>query len=114
MKALLPLMPLMSLLLAAAPAFATPVTPATCPAAGDQLADALDAAKRRVGRDADVRVLFEVDADGRARLVNLQGSRQYQAPVRIAVGGLQCQPGTPQQYVLDIRFTEPARGPSNQ
>ncbi|MFG6463671.1 hypothetical protein ACG04Q_19005 [Roseateles sp. DXS20W] len=111
MKALLPLMPL---LLAAAPAFATPATPASCPAAGDQLADALDAAKRRVGRDAEVRVLFEVGADGRARLVNLQGSRQYQTPVRLAVGELQCQPGTPQQYVLDIRFAEPARGPSTR
>lgn len=108
MQALLPLLPL---LLAAAPAFATP---AHCPAAGDQLADALDAAKRRVGRDAEVRVLFEVAADGRARLVNLQGSRQYQTPVRLAVGGLECEAGTPQQYVLDIRFAEPARGPSTR
>lgn len=110
MKVILPLLTL-ALAKAAAPAFATP---ANCPAAGDQLADALDAAKRRVGRDAEVRVLFEVGADGRARLVNLQGSRQYQTPVRLAVGDLQCQAGTPQQYALDIRFAEPARGPSTR
>lgn len=108
------ILPLLTLALAAAPAFATPAPAANCPAAGDQLADALDAAKRRVGRDAEVRVLFEVGADGRARLVNLQGSRQYQTPVRLAVGDLQCQAGTPQQYVLDIRFAEPARGLSTR
>lgn len=67
-----------------------------------------------MGRDGEVRVLFEVGADGRARLVNLQGSRQYQTPVRLAVGDLQCHAGMPQQYVLDIRFTEPARGPSTR
>lgn len=102
MKALLPLL---SVLLAAAPAFADP---AVCPAAGDQLADALDAAKRRVGRDGEVRVLFDVGADGRARLVELQGSHLYRAPVRIAMGMLECQAGTPQQYVVNIRFAEPS------
>ena len=99
MKAILPL-----LLLAATSAFAAP---ATCPDVGEQLSDYLASAKRRVGSDGEVRVEFEVDAEGRKRLIALDGSRQYRSPVRIAVDTLDCQRGTPQRYVLNIRFADP-------
>lgn len=99
MKAILPL-----LLLAAAPAFAAP---ATCPEVGEQLSEYLASAKQRVGSDGEVRVEFEVDAEGRTRLLALDGSRQYRSPVRIAMQTLDCQRGTPQRYVLNIRFADP-------
>lgn len=100
MKNLLPL-----LALAAAPAFAAP---AACPQVGEQLTEYLASAKQRVGLDGEVQVEFEVGADGRAQLIALDGSRQYRSPVRIAVSSLDCQRGTPQRYVLNIRFTDPA------
>jgi hypothetical protein len=100
MKAFLPL-----LLLAALPtAFAAP---AACPDAGEQLSEYLASAKQRIGFDGEVRVEFEVGADGRPRVVELDGSRQYRSPLRIAVQTLDCQAGTPQRYVLNIRFAEP-------
>lgn len=99
MKAILPL-----LLLAAAPAFAAP---AACPQVGEQLSEYLASAKQRVGSDGEVRVEFDVDAKGRARIVALDGTRRYRTPVRIAIDSLDCQPGTPQHYVLDIRFVDP-------
>jgi outer membrane biosynthesis protein TonB len=97
-----PLLPL--LLFAAAPAFAAP---AACPQADGQLSEYLASAKQRIGFDGEVRVEFEVGADGRARLIGLQGTRSYQAPVRSAVDSLECQAGTPQRYVLNIRFADP-------
>lgn len=100
MKAILPL-----LLLAAAPAFAAP---AACTDVGEQLSEYLASAKQRVGFDGEVRVEFEVDAEGHTRLISLDGSRQYRSPTRIAVNSLDCQRGTPQRYVLNIRFAEPA------
>ena len=99
MKVILPL-----LLLATAPAFAAP---ATCPEVGEQLSEYLASAKQRVGADGEVRVEFEVDAGGRARIVTLDGSRSYRTPVRIAVDSLDCQRGSPQRYVLNIRFADP-------
>ena len=107
MKAILPL-----LLLAAAPAFADPTGPsvgaaADCPLVGEQLSEALASAKQRVGRDGEVRVEFDVDARGRARLVHVNGTRAYRTPVRIAMDALDCRAGTPQRYVLNIRFAEP-------
>jgi len=103
MKAFLPL-----LLLATAPAFANPVTPATCPEASEHLAEYLASAKQRVGAEGEVRVEFEVGADGRTDVVGLQGSRAYMTPVRIAMSTLECRAGTPQRYVLNIRFADPA------
>jgi len=100
MKAILPL-----LLLAAAPAFAAP---AACPDVNEQLSEYLASAKQRVGFDGEVRVEFEVDAEGRAQLLALDGSRLYRSPVRIAMSTLECQRGTPQRYVLNIRFADPA------
>jgi hypothetical protein len=102
MKAILAL-----LLLAAfnaSPAFAAP---ATCPQVGEQLSEYLASAKQRVGSDGEVRVEFEVNAKGRAQIVALDGSRSYRGPVRIAVDSLDCQRGTPQRYVLNIRFADP-------
>lgn len=104
MKACLPLL----LLAASAAAPAAFAAPAACPELGEQLSDYLASAKRRVGSDGEVRVEFEVGADGRPRVVELDGSRQYRSPVRIAMSTLDCQPGTPQRYVLNIRFAEPA------
>lgn len=108
MKALLPL-----LLLAAAPAFAhpdapdAPAEPAKCPQVAEQLAELLASAKQRIGYDGEVRVVFDVDAQGRARPAGLTGSRNYQTPVRLAMASLECQPGTPHRYVLNIRFADP-------
>lgn len=101
MKTCLPL-----LLLAAAPAFAAP---STCPQVAEQLSEALASAKQRVGRDGEMRVEFEVDAQGQARVVSMDGTRSYRTPVRIAVDTLDCDRGTPQRYVLNIRFAEPVR-----
>ena len=102
MKALLPL-----LLLAAAPAFAAPAGPAACADINEHLTEYLASAKQRVGSEGEVRVEFEVDANGRTRLVGLQGSRPYLTPVRIAMSTLECERGTPHSYVLNIRFAEP-------
>lgn len=101
MKALL--LPLF--LLAATPAFADP---ATCPQAAEQLAESLAGAKQRIGFEGEVRLEFDVDAGGRPQLVTLSGSRVYRAAVRTALQSLDCQRGTPQRYVLNIRFAEPA------
>ena len=101
MKAMLPLL----LLLAAAPVFANP---AACPEVGEQLSEYLASAKQRIGSDGEVRVEFEVDAQGRTQLIALDGSRQYRGPVRIAMSALECQRGTPQRYVVNIRFADPA------
>jgi hypothetical protein len=95
------------LLFATMPALAAP---ATCPQAAGQLSEYLASAKQRIGFDGEVRVEFEVGADGRTRVIGLQGSRPYQAPVRIAMDSLDCQAGTPQRYVLNIRFADPATG----
>jgi hypothetical protein len=105
MKTLLPL-----LLLAALPAFAAPTAsdaPAACPDLPGQLSDYLASAKQRIGLDGEVRVEFDVDAAGRTRLVAMDGTRSYRAPVRIAVDTLDCQAGQPQRYVLNIRFADP-------
>ncbi|MFG6432440.1 hypothetical protein [Roseateles sp. LYH14W] len=96
---------LLPLLLSAAPAFAAP---AACPEAGEHLAEYLASAKQRIGAEGEVRVEFEVGADGRTQLVGLQGSRAYLTPVRIAMDTMACRAGTPQRYVLNIRFANPA------
>lgn len=99
---------LMLLLAASSTAFADP---AACPEAGAQLTESLAGAKQRIVHDGEVRVEFEVDADGRPRLLALDGSRVYRTPVRIALQSLACQGGTPQRYVLNIRFADRATPP---
>lgn len=91
------------LFIAAAPAFAAP---APCAQLGEQLSESLASARQRVDRDGLVRVAFDVDAEGRARVVSVEGSRNYRTPVRLAVDSLECQRGEPQRYVLDIRFAD--------
>ncbi|MFN3861688.1 MAG: hypothetical protein ACK4R2_09490 [Roseateles sp.] len=99
MKSLLAL-----LLVTALPAFAQS---ARCPTAAEQLSEYLASAKQRVGAEGEVRVEFEVGADGRAQPLSVQGERRYRTPVRIAMHSLECQAGTPQRYALTIRFVEP-------
>lgn len=101
MKAFLPL-----LMLAATPAFANPVASASCAQTAEQLTDYLASAKRRVDRDGEVRAEFDVGADGRPRLVSVQGTRVYRTPVRTAIDSLDCRGGTPQRYVVHIRFAD--------
>lgn len=103
MKAILPLL-LPLLTMTAAPAFSAP---ASCPQASEQLSDYLAPAKRRIGADGEVRVEFRVDADGQAQVLSMDGTRIYRTPVRTAVDVLECQAGTPQHYVLNIRFADP-------
>ena len=98
---------IVSLLLAALPAAVAHAEPAACPAANEQLGEYLASAKQRIGNDGEVRVEFDVDAQGRARIVTLDGTRRYRTPVRIAVDSLDCQRGAPQRYVLNIRFVDP-------
>lgn len=97
-----------ALLLAAAPALADPApAPARCPLAAEQLSDDLASARQRIGLAGEVQAEFEVDADGRTRVVALQGTRRYRTPVRTALHTLDCRPGTPQRYALHIRFVDP-------
>ena len=102
MKFLLPL-----LIITAAPAaFAQADTPARCAQLGDQLTEYLASARQRIGQDGEVRIAFDVDARGRTQLHEVDGTRRYLTPVRIAVNSLDCQAGTPQRYVLHIRFAD--------
>lgn len=104
MKALLPL-----LLIAAAPAaLAQTSPPARCAQAAEQLTEYLASARQRIAQEGEVRVAYEVNAQGRAQLLSVDGTRRYLTPVRIAVDSLDCQAGTPQRYVLHIRFAEPS------
>ena len=109
MTSRLTLLPLLPLLLAGSCAFAAP---AACPALADQLGELLAGAKQRSAHDGDVRVEFDVDARGRARLVALDGDRVYRSSVRTALDGLVCQAGEPQRYVLNIRFADPKSAPA--
>jgi streptogramin lyase len=86
---------------------AAQAAPAACPQVGEQLSESLASARQRIRADGEVRVAFDVSASGRAQLVAVQGTRAYRTPVRTAVDTLECQAGTPQRYVLDIRFAEP-------
>lgn len=81
---------------------------AVCPQLADQLSELLASAKQRVDREAQLRVEFEVDAQGHARLRALDGYRNYRSAVRTAVNSLDCQAGQPQRYVLNIRFEDPS------
>jgi len=80
--------------------------PAVCPAALEQLAELLASSQQRIGREADLSAEFEVDAQGRARALTVQGPRRYHSPVRIAVSSLDCQGGRPQRYALNLRFAD--------
>ncbi|MBV8500527.1 MAG: hypothetical protein JO006_02270 [Paucibacter sp.] len=92
--------------LAAPAAFADP---AVCPNAAEQLPELLASAMQRQGREGDMMAEFEVDAKGSVRQISVQGYRQYRTPVRLALESLECHGGTPQRYVLRIRFAEPVK-----
>ncbi len=100
----------LALALIAAPALADPAqnSPAVCPQVSEQFSELLASAKQRVGSEGAVKLEFEVNAQGRAELVALDGSRNYRSAVRSALPALECKPGTPQRYVLNIRFADPA------
>lgn len=80
--------------------------PSVCPAVQEQLAELLASSQQRIGREADLSAEFEVDAQGRARALTVQGPRRYHSPVRIAVSSLDCQGGRPQRYALNLRFAD--------
>jgi hypothetical protein len=110
----------LALTFATLPAFAQ-ARPADCPQLDEQLAELLAGAKQRVGREADMRVEFDVDERGRARLVSVDGARNYRSAVRLAMDGVECRGGQPQRYVLTIRFEDPStalarapQGPASQ
>ena len=95
---------LATLALAAPAAFADT---ASCPQAAEQLPELLASSMQRIGRDGEVRAEFEVDAKGRVRPIAVDGHRRYSSSVRQALYSLDCHGGTPQRYVLNIRFAEP-------
>ncbi|PND38263.1 hypothetical protein C1O66_12515 [Paucibacter aquatile] len=80
--------------------------PSVCPAVQEQLAELLASSQQRIGREADLSAEFEVDAQGRARALSVQGPRRYHSPVRIAVSSLDCKGGRPQRYALNLRFSD--------
>lgn len=94
---------------AALAAPAAHAAPASCPNASEQLADMLDGPMKRVGREGEIQAEFEVDAQGHVQQPTVQGLRSYRWPVRTSIEMLDCQAGTPQRYVVSIRFTDPAR-----
>jgi hypothetical protein len=94
-----------------APTPSAPFQSADCPQLDEQLPELLASAKQRVGRDGGVRVEFEVDAQGRARPIQIDGDRPYRSAVRLAMDAVECRPGRPQRYVLNIRFEDPPPAP---
>lgn len=105
---LLCLLPLLALAPAAFAAPATTPAPAaaTCPGAAEQLSEYLASARQRIGQDGEVHVAYDVDARGRPQPVTVEGTARYRTPVRIAIDSLDCRGGTPQRYVLHIRFAD--------
>lgn len=99
---------LTALALAAPAAFAAPTAPAACRQAGEQLPELLATTMQRVGSEGEVRAEFEVNAKGQVRPISVDGHRRYRSFVRSALYSLECSGGTPQRYVLNIRFAEPA------
>lgn len=86
----------------------TPSAPAACPQASEQLPELLASSMQRIGREGEVRAEFEVDAKGRVQPLWVDGHRLYRGQVRTALYSLDCKGGTPQRYVLNIRFSDPA------
>jgi hypothetical protein len=85
-----------------------PAAPAACPQAAEQLPELLASSMQRIGSEGEVRAEFEVDAQGRVQPLWVEGHRRYRSPVRTALYSMECKGGTPQRYVLNIRFADPA------
>ncbi|HEY4079760.1 MAG TPA: hypothetical protein VGM81_03620 [Burkholderiaceae bacterium] len=94
----------LALALCATPTFADA---AVCPQLAQDLPELLASAMPGVGPDGEVRASFDVDARGVVRSISLEGTRRYQSRVRTALESLECTGGTPQRYVLKIRFAAP-------
>jgi hypothetical protein len=95
----------LALCAAAGPALAAPA-PAACPLAAEQLPELLASAKQRVGHDGEVLAEFDVDGDGQVSRIRVDGDRIYRTPTRIALDSMECHGGTPQHYILRIRFAD--------
>ncbi|MDM4766488.1 hypothetical protein [Pelomonas sp. SE-A7] len=88
-------------------ALAQTVQPAHCPKATEELPELLASSMQRIGREAEVQAEFEVDAKGRVQPLTVDGNRRYRGAVRTALYSMNCHGGTPQRYVVSIRFAEP-------
>ena len=95
---------LAALALSTTPTFADA---AVCPQLAQELPELLASAMPGVGPDAEVQASFDVDEQGVVRSISLEGTRRYQSRVRTALESLECTGGTPQRYVLKIRFAAP-------
>lgn len=95
---------LAALALSATPTFADA---AVCPQLAQDLPELLASAMPSVGSDGEVQASFDVDERGAVRSISLEGTRHYQSRVRTALESLECTGGTPQRYVLKIRFAAP-------
>lgn len=82
--------------------------PAACHQAAEQLPELLATPMQRIGSEGEVRAEFEVNARGQVRPISVDGHRRYRSFVRSALYSLDCKGGTPQRYVLNIRFAETA------
>lgn len=96
------------LLLAALPALAQDKAPAACPRAAEQLPELLASAmQQRMHEAGEVRVEYEVTAEGRLLPLSIEGHRPYRTPVRIALSSLDCHAGQAQRYLMNVRFAGP-------
>lgn len=95
-------------LIAGCASSASMAAPAACPQASEQLPELLASSMQRIGREGEVRAEFEVNAKGRVQPLWVDGHRLYRGQVRTALYSLDCKGGTPQRYVLNIRFADPA------
>lgn len=87
---------------------ASMAAPAACPQAAEQLPELLASSMQRIGSEGEVQAEFMVDAEGRVQPLWVEGHRRYRSPVRTALYSMDCKGGTPQRYVLNIRFADPA------
>ena len=83
---------------------------AVCPDIHEDLPDRLAPAWQRVGREAELRVLFTVDGDRVVAARALSGPRIYHRWVTSALRDLTCRNDrdTPQHFLLDVRFVFPS------
>lgn len=82
---------------------------AACPRFQDTLPEALATAWHRVGREADVHVVFTVDGSRVSEVQTVSGPRAYRRWVVSAVGGMDCRSDRPQpqRFRLTVRFAHP-------
>ena len=88
---------------------------AVCPAFRAELPERLATAWQRVGREAELQVLFTVDGERVVQARAVSGPRAYHRWVSSAVRDLSCRNDrdTPQRFVLTVRFVDPWVGPTD-